>query len=417
MTQPDDAVQYRKLSVIVPVYDERNTVVEIVRRMRAVDIPLEREFVLVDDGSTDGTREVLRQLADSTVRVVYHEKNQGKGAAIRSGLAQVTGDLVLVQDADLEYDPEDWPKLLAPVLRGQGAGGLRLALHRRAPQHAVPALGRQPVPLAGHERALQHDALRHGDVLQAVRPTRARRHHVARVAVRLRARGDRQGAPARASASTRCRSPTRGASSTRERRSRGATGSWHCGPSSSTASSTSRERGRTRTCAAVGGGRRELRSGPLLAACIRSLLADTSAGEPGARRRRQRFARRLGRRARPRVPGGARARPRERTSGTREVSNRGVAATRRAGRRGRECRRRSGSRAPRPRCSHASTAEPDLAAVGPVVRNPDGSQYPSARTVPSTERRRRPRAVRRGAPVEPLHPPLPPARRRSRPAP
>ena len=119
MTQPDNAVQYHKLSVIVPVFDERNTVVEIVRRMRAVDIPLEREFVLVDDGSTDGTREVLRQLADSTVRVVYHENNQGKGAAIRSGLDQVTGDLVLVQDADLEYDPEDWPKLLAPVLRGK----------------------------------------------------------------------------------------------------------------------------------------------------------------------------------------------------------------------------------------------------------------------------------------------------------
>ena len=119
MTQPDDEVQYRRLSVIVPVYDERNTVVEIVRRMRAVDISLEREFVLVDDGSTDGTREVLRQLADSTVRVVYHEKNQGKGAAIRSGLEHVTGELVLIQDADLEYDPDDWPKLLAPVLRGR----------------------------------------------------------------------------------------------------------------------------------------------------------------------------------------------------------------------------------------------------------------------------------------------------------
>jgi glycosyltransferase involved in cell wall biosynthesis len=114
-----DAAEYHKLSVIVPVFDERNTVVEIVRRMRAVDIPLEREFVLVDDGSTDGTREVLRQLADSTVRVVYHDRNRGKGAAIRTGLEQITGDLVLVQDADLEYDPEDWPKLLAPVLRGK----------------------------------------------------------------------------------------------------------------------------------------------------------------------------------------------------------------------------------------------------------------------------------------------------------
>jgi len=75
--------------------------------------------VLVDDGSTDGTRAVLQQLTDSTVRVVLHEQNQGKGAAIRTGLAQITGDLVLIQDADLEYDPEDWPKLLAPVLRGK----------------------------------------------------------------------------------------------------------------------------------------------------------------------------------------------------------------------------------------------------------------------------------------------------------
>ena len=116
---PEETKQYRKLSVIVPVFDERNTVVEIVRRMRAVDLPVDLEIVIVDDGSTDGTRDVLRQLADSTVRVVTHDVNRGKGAAIRTGLAQVTGDLVLVQDADLEYDPEDWPKLLNPILRGK----------------------------------------------------------------------------------------------------------------------------------------------------------------------------------------------------------------------------------------------------------------------------------------------------------
>ena len=114
-----DPGDYRKLSVIVPVYNERNTVVEMMRRMRAVDLPVEREFILVDDGSTDGTQQVLAQLGDSTVKVVRHPGNRGKGAAIRTGLEHVTGDLVLIQDADLEYDPEDWPKLLAPVFRGR----------------------------------------------------------------------------------------------------------------------------------------------------------------------------------------------------------------------------------------------------------------------------------------------------------
>ena len=111
----------RKLSVVVPVYNERNTLVEVLRRMRAVELPdgVEREIIVVDDGSTDGTRDVLRQLGDSTVRIVMHDTNRGKGAAIRTGLEHVTGDLVLIQDADLEYDPEDWPKLLNPVMRGR----------------------------------------------------------------------------------------------------------------------------------------------------------------------------------------------------------------------------------------------------------------------------------------------------------
>jgi glycosyltransferase involved in cell wall biosynthesis len=115
-TQP---VHVTRLSVIVPVFNERNTVAEIVRRMRSVDLPVEREIVIVDDGSNDGTRDVLTQLGDSTVRVVKHPVNRGKGAAIRTGLEHATGDVVLVQDADLEYDPEDWPKLLAPVLKGR----------------------------------------------------------------------------------------------------------------------------------------------------------------------------------------------------------------------------------------------------------------------------------------------------------
>ncbi len=103
----------------MPVFNERNTVVEILRRMRAVELPIDREFIVVDDGSDDGTRSVLTQLGDSTVKIVTHPQNRGKGAAIRTGLEHVTGDLVLIQDADLEYDPDDWPRLLAPVLKGR----------------------------------------------------------------------------------------------------------------------------------------------------------------------------------------------------------------------------------------------------------------------------------------------------------
>ncbi|MDQ1520782.1 MAG: hypothetical protein QOI55_1855 [Actinomycetota bacterium] len=111
----------RKLSVVVPVYNERNTLVEIVRRMRQVRLPegIDREIIVIDDGSSDGTREVLKQLGDSTVRVVMHPQNRGKGAAVRTGFEHATGDYVLVQDADLEYDPDDWPRLLNPVLRGK----------------------------------------------------------------------------------------------------------------------------------------------------------------------------------------------------------------------------------------------------------------------------------------------------------
>jgi glycosyltransferase involved in cell wall biosynthesis len=115
------AGDHRLLSVIMPVFNERATVAEVVRRARgvALPLPLELELIAVDDGSSDGTDKVLGALADSTVRVVTHRVNQGKGAAIRSGLTLARGDLVLIQDADLEYDPEDWPKLLDPLLRGK----------------------------------------------------------------------------------------------------------------------------------------------------------------------------------------------------------------------------------------------------------------------------------------------------------
>src|SRR4051794_20851270 len=110
---------YKLLSVIVPVYNERNTVGEIIRRMRNVELPVDREIIVVDDGSTDGTDKVLAAVEDSTVRVVRHDANRGKGAAVRTGLKAARGDVVLIQDADLEYGPEDWPRLIAPILRGR----------------------------------------------------------------------------------------------------------------------------------------------------------------------------------------------------------------------------------------------------------------------------------------------------------
>lgn len=106
------------LSVVIPVYNERDTVLKILDMVLAQ--PLVSEVVLVDDRSTDGTREILRQMAPPPrVRVIHHERNQGKGAALRTGFAAATCDLVLIQDADLEYDPADYPALLAPILAGK----------------------------------------------------------------------------------------------------------------------------------------------------------------------------------------------------------------------------------------------------------------------------------------------------------
>jgi glycosyltransferase involved in cell wall biosynthesis len=187
MTDLDAPRTFRLLTVIVPVFNERNTVAEILRRMRAVELPVDLEIVVVNDASSDGTEKVLAALEDSTVRVLNHPDNKGKGAAIRTGLQHARGDLVLVQDADLEYDPEDWPRLLTPIMRGKA----RIVYGSRF-------TGERKNMLFWHWVGNRFSSS---------------------------SRRSRRSCSGGAIASTRCRSATPAASSTRARRSRGATAS------------------------------------------------------------------------------------------------------------------------------------------------------------------------------------------------
>jgi glycosyltransferase involved in cell wall biosynthesis len=106
-----------KLSVVVPVYNERDTIEKVYERIKAVD--LDKEILLIDDCSTDGTREIVRGLADDQTKVFFHEKNMGKGAALRTGFSNATGDILVIQDADMEYDPAEYRKLIRPILEGK----------------------------------------------------------------------------------------------------------------------------------------------------------------------------------------------------------------------------------------------------------------------------------------------------------
>ena len=108
-----------KLSIVIPVYNEKDTFLSLLDRVKQT--PFDKEIILVEDCSTDGTRDIVKKLAeeDTTLKCVFHEANMGKGAALATGFKQVEGDIVIIQDADLEYNPEEYPVILAPILDGR----------------------------------------------------------------------------------------------------------------------------------------------------------------------------------------------------------------------------------------------------------------------------------------------------------
>jgi glycosyltransferase involved in cell wall biosynthesis len=105
-----------KLSIIMPAYNEEKGILKILKKVFAVKVPMQKEIIIVDDGSKDNTRKLLSKIKNKEVKVILHERNKGKGAAIRTGLSKATGDIILVQDADEEYDPSEYPRLIAPLL-------------------------------------------------------------------------------------------------------------------------------------------------------------------------------------------------------------------------------------------------------------------------------------------------------------
>lgn len=105
-----------KLSIIIPVYNERATILKILKKLYDVNIEMEKEIIIVDDFSTDGTKDILKKLNVKNIKIFYHTKNKGKCDAIKTGLKYTTGDFIIIQDADLEYDPKDYKKLLQPIL-------------------------------------------------------------------------------------------------------------------------------------------------------------------------------------------------------------------------------------------------------------------------------------------------------------
>ena len=214
-----------KLSILMPVYNEEERIADALKQALAVDYPCEIELVVVNDGSRDGTAEILDGADDPRLRVIHHPRNAGKGAAIKTAVDSANGDYMVILDADLEYDPQDIPKLLDPVLDGRAKvvyGNRTFGSHSAFSFWYV--MGNKAVTTV-RQRAVQLLHRRPGDLLQADagRAVPVARRQVARV--RHGGRGHRQAAAPARSGPTRCRSATTPAAAKRARRSPGRTAS------------------------------------------------------------------------------------------------------------------------------------------------------------------------------------------------